>query len=155
MKDHALTITTKLQICKPPHDVYEAIADPDKMSQYFIAGSTGRMEEGRHITWRFPEFDMDVPVRVGRMERHNYISYYWNNEDKEMLVEMTLEHRDGNATLVTVTEKGMDNTEAGLKWLKGNTEGWANFLACLKAYVEYGINLRKGAFDFMRQEVAG
>lgn len=30
-----------------------------------------------------------------------------------------------------------------------NTEGWANFLACLKAYLEYGINLRKGAFDFL------
>lgn len=29
-----------------------------------------------------------------------------------------------------------------------NTEGWANFLACLKAYLDYGINLRKGAFDF-------
>ena len=38
--------------------------------------------------------------------------------------------------------------EAGLAWLKGNTEGWANFLACLKAYVEHGINLRKGAFDY-------
>ncbi|MEZ5019958.1 MAG: hypothetical protein R2756_07515 [Bacteroidales bacterium] len=39
--------------------------------------------------------------------------------------------------------------EAGLKWLQGNTAGWANFLACLKAYLEYGINLRVGAFDFM------
>jgi hypothetical protein len=33
----------------------------------------------------------------------------------------------------------------------GNTEGWANFLACMKAYLEYGIQLRKGAFDFMRK----
>ena len=33
----------------------------------------------------------------------------------------------------------------------GNTEGWANFLACMKAYLEYGIQLRKGAFDFMRE----
>lgn len=24
------------------------------------------------------------------------------------------------------------------------------FLACLKAYLEYGINLGKGAFDFMK-----
>jgi len=31
----------------------------------------------------------------------------------------------------------------------GNTGGWANFLACLKAYLEYGINLRKDSFDFM------
>ena len=36
-----------------------------------------------------------------------------------------------------------------LKWLVGNTEGWANFLACLKAWMEYKVNLRKGAFDFM------
>jgi len=46
---------------------------------------------------------MDVPVRVGKMEVHRYISYYWDNADKELLVEMTLEHRDVNATLVTVT----------------------------------------------------
>jgi hypothetical protein len=56
----------------------------------------------------------------------------------------------GNSTLVSVTEKGMENNEAGIKWLIGNTEGWANFLACLKAYLEYGINLRKGAFDFLK-----
>ena len=24
-------------------------------------------------------------------------------------------------------------------------------LACLKCYLEYGINLRKGAFDYMRK----
>jgi hypothetical protein len=62
---------------------------------------------------------------------------------------MTLIPRTGNATLVNITEKSRENNEAGIKWLKGNTEGWANFLACLKAWLEYGINLRKGAFDFM------
>jgi len=41
--------------------------------------------------------------------------------------------------------------ENNLKWALGNTEGWANFLACMKAYLEYGINLRKGAFDFMKK----
>jgi hypothetical protein len=50
-----------------------------------------------------------------------------------------------------VTEKSRDKDEAGLKWLMQNTEGWANFLACLKAWLEYGINLRKGAFDFLKQ----
>ncbi|MDR2039959.1 MAG: hypothetical protein LBQ60_18715 [Bacteroidales bacterium] len=34
--------------------------------------------------------------------------------------------------------------------LQNITEGWANFLACLKAWMEYGINLCKGAFDFMK-----
>lgn len=54
-----------------------------------------------------------------------------------------------NSTVVTITEKSMPLDENGIKWLKGNSEGWANFLACLKAYLEYGINLRRGAFNFM------
>ena len=60
---------------------------------------------------------------------------------------MTLSSKENNSTYVVITEKSRANDEAGISWLKGNTEGWANFLACLKAYLEYAINLRKGAFD--------
>jgi len=56
-------------------------------------------------------------------------------------------------TFITIIEKDRDNDERGIKWLKGNTQGWANFLACLKAYLEYGINLRKGAFDTSQMPV--
>jgi uncharacterized protein YndB with AHSA1/START domain len=107
------------------------------------------MEEGRQIMWRFPEFDMEFPVRVGKIERDKYISFFWDMDGIELLVEMALGVRGNDNTVVTVTEKSRNNDEAGIKWLKENTEGWANFLACLKAYLEYGINLRKGAFDFM------
>ncbi len=151
MNTQTLEIKAALQILKPVHEVFEAIVDPAKMSNYFISKSSGRMEEGKTLSWRFPEFDMEFPVRVGKIEKDNYVSYYWHSDDgKELLVEMTLTPKDNNTTLVTVTEKSMNNDEAGIKWLKGNTEGWANFLACLKAWLEYGINLRKGAFDFMK-----
>ena len=136
---------------KPVHNVFEAIADPVKMSNYFISKGSGRMEEGEQIIWKFPEFDMEFPIRVGKTEADKYISYYWNIDDIELFVEITLIPKDNNATIVTVTEKSRKNDEAGLNWLKGNTEGWANFLACLKAYLEYGINLRKGAFDFLKK----
>ena len=46
----------------------------------------------------------------------------------------------------------MENNEAGINWLRGNTEGWTNFRACLKAYLEYGTNLRKGTFDFLKPQ---
>jgi hypothetical protein len=52
-----------------------------------------------------------------------------------------------DGVFVTVIEGNKDLNDAGIKWLAGNTAGWANFLACLKAWLEYGINLRKGAFD--------
>jgi uncharacterized protein YndB with AHSA1/START domain len=148
MKPETLEIKTGITIQKPSHEVFEAIVDPVKMTNYFISESTGRMEEGKKLNWRFPEWDMDIPVIVGKIDTDKYVSYFWDDVDgKKLLVEMTLTPKPNNSTYVVVTEKSRNNDEAGIKWLKGNTEGWANFLACLKAYLEYGINLRKGAFD--------
>lgn len=146
-----LTIKTKIRILKPAHEVYEAIVDPQKMSHYFISKSSGRMESGKDLIWRFPEFEVDVPISVGNIVADKYISYYWDERYKKYLVEITLEADGSHATIVSVSEGEEDNNEAGIGWLQRNTEGWANFLACLKAYLEYGINLRNGAFDFMKK----
>ena len=148
-KSAFLSIETKLQILQPPELIFEAIVDPAEMSNYFISKGSGKMEEGKQIIWQFPEFDTSFPIQVGKIEKNKYISFHWELDGIELLVEMTLSPRADNSTLVTVTEKSRKNDEAGIKWLKGNTEGWANFLACLKAWLEYGINLRKGAFNFM------
>lgn len=150
MTPQTLEIKTAIQIQKPAHEVFEAIVDPTKMSNYFISESTGRMEEGKQLTWRFPEFDMDAPVKIGKVEADSLIAYHWENEGQEQLVEIKLDPKEHNSTLVTVSERSMENNEEGIRWLAGNSAGWANFLACLKAYLEYGINLRKGAFDFLR-----
>jgi uncharacterized protein YndB with AHSA1/START domain len=148
----SLEIKVMLQISKPIADVYEAIVDPVKMSNYFISQSNGRMEEGKSLIWRFPEFDIEIPVHVVKVVQNTYISYFWTNDNEDTLVEMNLVPVQDSSTLLTITEKSKNNDEAGLIWLKQNTEGWANFLACLKAWLEYGINLRKGGFDFMRNQ---
>jgi uncharacterized protein YndB with AHSA1/START domain len=149
MNDY-LQIKAALQIQKPAEEVFEAIVDPRKMSNYFISESTGRMEEGRVLTWKFPEFEESFPVRVGKIEPGSYISYFWETDGMELMVEMSLTDLAPDSTLVRITEKERPLDEEGIKWLQSNTEGWANFLACLKAYLEHGINLRKGGFDFMK-----
>ena len=148
MGNKTLDIKVGLLMQKPVHEVFEAIVDPAKMSDYFISNSSGRMEAGRELIWKFPEMDMEFPIRVDKIEKDKYLSYYWKDFDgTETLVEITLTPKENNSTFVVVTEKSRNNDDAGINWLKGNTEGWANFLACLKAYLDYGINLRKGAFD--------
>ena len=151
MKTDTLEIKAAMQIQKPISEVFEAIVNPEKMSNYFISQSTGTMEEGKNLIWKFPEFDFECPIRVGKIEQDKYVSYYWEMDGIELLVEMTLTTRENDSTLVSITEKSRANDEQGLKWLSGNSFGWSNFLACLKAYLEYGINLRKGAFDFMKK----
>ncbi len=94
MKDQSLEIKTAIQILKPVNDVFEAIVDPIKMSKYFISKSSGRMETGKKIMWQFSEFDMEFPIRVGKMIKDEYISYYWDVEGTELLIEMTLTPRE-------------------------------------------------------------
>lgn len=147
-----LQISATIQIAKPSKEVFEAIINPEQMSNYFIAESTGRMEEGKELKWKFPEFDEWADLKVVEVTPTEYVSFLWEaSPGKKLLVEITLVDISGNSTLVKVTEGKMEPNEAGIKWLAQNSEGWANFLACLKAWLEYNINLRKGAFDFMKK----
>lgn len=66
MENKPLEIKAAIQIQKSLHDVFEAIVDPLKMVNYFISESSGRMETNKEIVWRFPEYDMNIPIRVGK-----------------------------------------------------------------------------------------
>ncbi|MFN4762476.1 SRPBCC domain-containing protein [Gillisia sp. Q332] len=149
-----LEIKTAIQISKSKAEVFEAITDPEKMYNYFISESTGEMVEGQSVTWKFPEFEGEVLIEVKRLIPDELISFEWEGaKDKKLLVSISLTEMPDKSTLVKVTEGKMANDKAGIQWFGGNTEGWANFLACLKAYMEHGINLRKGAFEFRGAEM--
>lgn len=137
-----------IQIQKPIEEVFEGIVNPEKMTNYFISESNGRLETGKELIWKFPEFPVEVSVKNIKIEINRSISFAW---DKETVVKIILEEQPDKSTVVKVTEDGKPYNEDNLKWAIGNTEGWANFLASMKAYLEYGIQLRKGAFDFMSQ----
>jgi len=151
MENQLLEIKVAIQIQKPVSEVFEAIADPAQMTNYFISESSGRMEENKELVWKFPEFDDVFKIRVGKVVKDEVICYSWDVNGYSHLVEITFKPALNNDTIVVITEKDSKNTVPDIEWLKGNTQGWANFLACLKAYTEYGINLRKGAFDYMKK----
>lgn len=144
-----LEIKTGIQVLKSIDEVFEAIVNPDKMKNYFISKSSGYMKEGETLTWKFPEMDIEFPVTVVTIEKDKYIAFKWDGafDREQTLVEINLQPIENNFTFIAITEKSKDNNERGIKWLKSNTEGWANFLACLKAWMEYGIHLREGAFN--------
>ena len=142
-----LIAKASLGIQKPIEEVFEAIINPDIMTHYFISKSTGKMQKGSELYWEFPEFDGSYPVSVKEIKEYEYVSFVW---DPDSLVEIKLEKLGENDTVVRVFEEGHTDDEEGIKWAIGQSEGWANFLSCMKAYLEYGIHLRKGAFDFMK-----
>ena len=143
-----LTAKASLQIQKPIEVVFDAIVNPKKITKYFISESSGPMEAGKEVLWEFEDFPGKFPVKIKDIQPVKSISFEW---DKETLVKITLEEQPDNSTVVKITEGAKELSQKNLDWLADNSFGWGNFLDCMKAYLEYGINLRKGAFDFMKQ----
>lgn len=136
-----------LQIQKPVSIVFQSIVNPDVMTRYFISESDGRLETGKDRTWAFSDFPGNIPIRDVQVIPGRSVRFVW---DPETVVHITLEPMPGDSTLVRVSEDGKVVNEENLKWVIQNTEGWANFLACMKAWLEYQVPLRKGAFDFLK-----
>lgn len=149
-----LRISTKIQVAKSRDDVFQTITDRKKLKKFFISEASSDLEAGKQITWKFPEFKfVEFSVEVLKIEFPEIIVLTWEGAENHITtVTFELTEIEKNQTLVSVVEEGMQNDAEGIAWLGRNSEGWANFLACLKAYLEYGINLREGAFEFLRND---
>tara|TARA_R110002050_G_scaffold273380_1_gene417452 strand:+ start:129 stop:575 length:447 start_codon:yes stop_codon:yes gene_type:complete len=143
-----LKAKASLQIQKPVEVVFEGIVNPEKMTNYFISESSGSLENGKEVIWKFPEFEDTFPVKVTALVKNESISFVW---DPETVVDIRLLKQADGSTVVKITEGEKELNQKNLDWALSNSGGWANFLVCLKAFLEYDINLRKGAFDFMRK----
>lgn len=142
-------------ISKPVHEVFEAVADPSKLSQYFTTGGArGRIEEGATVTWDFADFPGAFPVKIVEVVPDKRIVLEWEANEEgdgpkyDTTVSMNFEPVDGDPgrTLVEIAEEGWRETPAGLKASYGNCMGWSQMLAALKVWTEHGINLREGMY---------
>lgn len=154
-----LKFKVSARIARPVHEVFEAVADPAKLSGYFTTGgAVGRLETGKTVQWEFADFPGPFPVEVIEVEADRRIVLKWQADDASSregatadaymtTVVMTFEPLDDDRrTLVTIEESGWRETETGLKAAFGNCMGWSQMLAALKAWVEHGLNLREGMY---------
>jgi len=156
-----LKFQVSIHIARPVHSVFEAVADPDKLSQYFTTGGAqGRLETGATVMWDFHDFPGAFPVEVVKVVPDRLIVLRWaaheegvpqDNESVDAAsyqteVRITFEPLDDGRTLVSIAEQGWHQTAGGLAGSYGNCMGWTQMLCALKAWLEYGINLREGAF---------
>jgi uncharacterized protein YndB with AHSA1/START domain len=134
----------QMGILKAAHEVFESIVDRDKMSKYFISTSTGKMESGKTLTWAWEDFDASHEVRVKDVEEDKLVSFTWEGSGVECLVVISFEQKTENHTLIKITESDWSADFEGANRCMGQVEGWTHFLCCLKAYLEYDVNLRVG-----------
>lgn len=138
-----LTVNVKMGILKRRPYVFDAIIDPEKLAKYFVTTSNGRIEEGKSLIWTWDDYEAESTIHVEKVETNKMISFSWNGSGTDCLVVINLESI-GENTIVKITESSWTADFKGAKQCMGQVEGWTHFLCCLKAYLEYGINLREG-----------
>ena len=150
------------RIARPVHEVFEAVADPKHLSEYFTTGGAkGRLETGATVTWDFHDYPGAFPVHVIEVVPDQRIVLEWkanegeapNVEGGEMkevdyntTVTMSFKGLDDGRTLVEIAEEGWRENQGALQASYGNCQGWTGMLLALKVWVEHGINLRAGLY---------
>jgi uncharacterized protein YndB with AHSA1/START domain len=141
-----LKFQVQLKIRKPVAEVFEAVVNPAKLSGYFVQSSSGPLAEGTTVQWSFAEAPGPFDVVVSEVVKNKRIVFQWpvSGDDYLSKVEMAFEVLDSGDTMVRIDEGGWHEDEVGKKASYGNAGGWMHMMCCLKAYLEYGINLRAG-----------
>ncbi len=151
------------RISRPVEEVFEAVADPGKLSCYFTTGGAeGRLETGATVIWDFHDYPGAFPVDVIEVVPNERIVLKWQaNEgeaanvegsdarpaDYQTMVTMTFTPLDDNSrTLVEIFEQGWRENQGALDASYGNCQGWSQMLCALKIWIEHGINLREALY---------
>lgn len=133
-------VQAQMLIRKPIQEVFEAFINPEITTNFWFTKSTGKLEEGKTITWEWEMYGEKSEVKVLQIIPNQLIKTEWglfsNNVDYEFK-EME------KGTLVIIKSYGYSETgDALLSVINDNTGGFTTVLDGCKAYLEHGINLR-------------
>ncbi len=138
--------TVQLKIRRPAAEVFDAVVDPARLSGYFVASADAPLAEGATVKWKFAEGPKAFDVTVREVRSTERIVFEWpaNAGAPDTRVVMEFRPLGAGETMVSISESGWLEDAAGVEASYGNAGGWMHMMCCLKAYLEYGINLRAG-----------
>ncbi len=133
-------VQAQMLIRKPIDNVFEAFINPEVTTNFWFTKSSGKLEEGKTITWEWEMYGAKSEVKVLQIIPNQLIKTEWglfsNNVDYEFK-EME------KGTLIIIKSYGYSETgDELLSVINDNTGGFTTVLDGCKAYFEHGINLR-------------
>jgi uncharacterized protein YndB with AHSA1/START domain len=136
-------VNVRERILRPVSEVFDAVVDPRKMSQYFISAASGPLKVGK-VEWEFADVGAKVSIDVLAVEENRKIVLESSALGSPIRTTIQFAPDGPDATVVTVNESKFPLTEEGVKLALSQNAGWTYTLCGLKAYVQFGINLRSG-----------
>jgi uncharacterized protein YndB with AHSA1/START domain len=142
-RQDSIDVSVRNIVLKPVEEVFDAVVEPERMAGYFISSASAPMTEGATVEWRFDDVGAELQVDIHVVDRPKRIAFTWAASGQPADVEMQFDG-DSRSTTITVTETPFPFDHEGVRRALGQTSGWTDFLCCMKAYVQHGVNLREG-----------
>ena len=145
--------TVRTRINRAVEDVFKAIVDREIITKYFVDATSHSIvegQEGQKVAWTWDEWGTNE-VTIKKVVDNELIeigldSRNWEktvDEAYEVVVHIEFEALDERTTMVSISESGWRKDAEGYRGSHDNCGGWQDMLNCLKAYLEYGVDLRK------------
>lgn len=142
--------TVRTRINRPVADVFNALTNSEAITRYFTDSVSGGLVPGQEVQWTWDEWGTNAvfvkTVTPNELIELTLDSRNWaktKDDAYEVLVSFEFEAPDDRTTMLSISESGWRMDEEGYKGSHDNCGGWQDVLCCLKAYLEYGIDLRK------------
>jgi uncharacterized protein YndB with AHSA1/START domain len=132
-------------IRRPPHEVFEALADPSITTRFWYTKSTGRMAEGADLTWEWEMYRVSAKVRVQDVQPDRRIRFSWDGYDPAhpTTVEFQFIPHENDTTYLRITETGFTGDgDTRVSRALDSTAGFTFLLSSLKAALEHDITLQ-------------
>jgi len=136
--------TVSQTIRKPVAEVFHAIVDPEILSTYFTKSSSGPLVSGAKVIWSWPDGNAPESFFVENVIPNEKIEGHWKawKVDYHVKTTFTFIAKEDDSTLVRIFEDGFRSDELGRESSYGQCSGWTHMLLCLKARLEFDIDLR-------------
>jgi len=139
-----LNFEVTANIRKPVGDVFDAVYDPGKLSQYFTTNPQPLpLDGGTAVTWEFAGHPGSYPVKVVETLRDRSILLEWSSSGngKSSLVELRFDSREPENTTVRIAVTGELDAQNSPADDYMKCQGWMLLAFRLKAWLE-GENRR-------------
>ena len=139
------SVDVGMLVRRPPHQVFEALADPSITTRFWFTKSTGRMAQGAELTWEWEMYRASGRVWVKEIQADRRIRFTWDGYDPShpTTVEFQFIPYENDTTYLQITETGFSgDADTQVRRALDSTAGFTFLLSSLKAALEHDITLR-------------
>jgi uncharacterized protein YndB with AHSA1/START domain len=136
-------IRAEIETSATPLQVWEAWADPEKITQWFVDRASGEAKPGGTMTWFFDRFGFEFPFKVLDAVPGSLIVLKWEPPQGPAGIHEVRIERKGGMTVMRLIESGFREDAQWDEEYEGTVSGWQMALAVLKYYLENYFGQRK------------